>query len=79
MKLVNTHYAKTHLSELIDRALAGEDIVISRYDKPMVRLMVIHPAGETRIFGQDKGLWHVPEDFNRPMTDEELSAWYGEE
>jgi antitoxin (DNA-binding transcriptional repressor) of toxin-antitoxin stability system len=78
MKTVNTHYAKTHLSELIDRVLAGEDIVITRYDRPMVRLTVVHPEGETRIFGQDRGRWCVPDDFNRPMSEEELAVWYGE-
>jgi antitoxin (DNA-binding transcriptional repressor) of toxin-antitoxin stability system len=78
MKKVSTHYAKTHLSELIDQALAGEEIVIARYDKPMVKLVVIPSAMTKRVFGQDAGSWHIPEDFNKPMTEEELAAWSAE-
>ena len=78
MKTVNTHYAKTHLSELIDRVLGGEDIVITRYDRPMVRLTIVHPEGQTRAFGQDRGQSLMPDDLNEQMTDEELAAWYGD-
>lgn len=78
MKTVNTHYAKTHLSELIDLVLAGEDIVITRRDRPMVRLTVVHPEDGLRVFGQDRAKWGIPNDLNRPMTEDELAAWYGE-
>jgi prevent-host-death family protein len=44
--IVNTHDAKTHFSSLIDRALAGEEIVIARSGKPMVKLVPVEDAEE---------------------------------
>jgi prevent-host-death family protein len=38
MKIVKIHAAKTHLSSLIENALAGEEVIISKAGKPMVRL-----------------------------------------
>ena len=41
MKTVNLHAAKTHLSRLVDEAAAGEDVVIAKAGKPMVRLVPV--------------------------------------
>jgi len=41
MRQINVHEAKTHLSRLLDEAEAGEDIVIARGGKPVVRLVPI--------------------------------------
>jgi prevent-host-death family protein len=38
MTQVNVHEAKTHLSKLLDQAIAGEEVVITRSGKPLVRL-----------------------------------------
>ncbi len=73
---VNIHNAKTHLSRLVDRAAAGEDIVIARAGKPVARLTRIErPTDEgPRQPGMFAGLT-VPETFFDPLPDEELSAW----
>ena len=42
MATVNLHAAKTHLSRLVDRAAAGEDVVIAKAGTPVVRLVAVH-------------------------------------
>ena len=50
MKTVNMHEAKTHLSRLVEEAAAGEDIVIARAGKPLVRLVAFAaPAGPRQL------------------------------
>ena len=72
MAVVNVHEAKTHLSALIARAEAGEDIVIARAGRPILRLVpVVGPS--PRTFG---GLdFHVPDDFDAPLPEDEVAAW----
>jgi prevent-host-death family protein len=55
MKTVNVHQAKTHLSRLIDAAAAGEEIVIARAGKPVVRLVAIAGNEGPRRLGALKG------------------------
>jgi antitoxin (DNA-binding transcriptional repressor) of toxin-antitoxin stability system len=76
MRQVTVHAAKTHLSRLIEAALAGEDVVISRGDKPVVRLVAI-PQGQFK-FGilADELTGSVP-DFFEPMSEDELALWEG--
>jgi prevent-host-death family protein len=46
------HEAKTHLSQLVERALAGEEIVVARRGKPAVRLTPVEPAPDrAALFG----------------------------
>jgi len=54
--VVTTHQAKTQLSKLIQRALAGEEIIIAKRDKPLVRLQVIEEEKPKRRAGSLKGL-----------------------
>ena len=44
--IVNIHAAKTHLSKLIERAEAGEEVIVARNGKPAVRLTPVEPAVE---------------------------------
>jgi prevent-host-death family protein len=61
---VNIQEAKAQLSALIARAEAGEDIVIARANKPVVRLVpVVAPKFERRL-GEAKGLVQIAEDFD---------------
>lgn len=77
MKEVNLHFAKTHLSRLVDEALAGEEVVIARSGQPVVRLSPVDRSGEERIFGLDEGKIEIAEDFDAP--DPELEAlFYGD-
>ena len=74
MVQVNIHEAKIHLSQLLSRAALGEDIVIAKAGKPIVRLVPVEEL-EDRILGQDKGLFIVPEDFNDSLSEDILSAF----
>jgi prevent-host-death family protein len=63
--IVNMHEAKTTLSRLVERALAGDDVVIARDGKPAVRLVPIKPAATPRRPGRLRGRVHMSADFDR--------------
>ena len=71
MTVVNVHDAKTHLSDLLARAERGEEIVIARAGKPVVRLEPVFPR-RLQLGFLDVSL---PDDFFDPMTEEELAEW----
>jgi prevent-host-death family protein len=75
MSQVNIHYAKTHLSKLVERAACGEEIIIARAGKPVARLAPISPAEHGRRFGAMKGQATVDERFFEPLPNDELAAW----
>ena len=72
MKEVNIHEAKTHLSRLLNRVASGEEVVISRAGKPIARLVPIR-IPVTRQLGRDVGVFTVPEDFERPLSEDILA------
>jgi prevent-host-death family protein len=75
-EIVNMHQAKSSLSRLVERALAGEDVVIARNGQPLVRLVPIPKQREPRVPGRSKGrIWIAP-DFDE-MSEEELKDWEG--
>jgi antitoxin (DNA-binding transcriptional repressor) of toxin-antitoxin stability system len=78
MTTVTVHAAKTHLSRLILRAAAGEEIVIVRGKTPVARLTAIPPQGAKRKFGAYRGEFEVPDGFFDPLPEEELQAFEGE-
>ncbi len=77
MTQVNVHEAKTHLSRLLDQAMAGEQVVIMRSGRPLVRLMPVETAPVRRVIGTARGEFVVPEDFDDPLPDEILAAFEG--
>ena len=79
MVTVNVRDASTHLSHLIARAEAGEEIVITRNGAPVVRLTPVSPRGQRgpREPGSWKGRIFIDDSFFDPLPDEELAAWDG--
>ena len=77
MEIVTVHYAKTNLSRLIKRALAGEEIVIARGSVPVLRLVPIPRPKVNRKFGAMRGRAGTSPAFFEPMTEAELKLWYG--
>ena len=75
MSMVNIHEAKTHLSRLLSRVAAGEEIVIAKAGKPIARLTAYHAAVEERVLGRDAGVFAIPEDFDAPLPDDILSSF----
>jgi len=62
MKTVNIQAAKTHLSRLVEEAAAGEEIILAKAGKPLVRLVPYAPARVARIGGQLAGqIWSSPD------------------
>ncbi len=79
MTKVGMAEAKAKLSELIDKVERGEEVVIARYGRPVVRLVQVEEGPKRRLFGALKGrIWMAP-DWDAAMTEEELSEWYGKD
>jgi prevent-host-death family protein len=76
MDLLNVHYAKTHLSKLLDRVAAGEEIVLGKHGKPVARLVPIQPV--TRKPGRLKGKIKIAADFDAPLPEDIAAAFRGE-
>ena len=72
---VNVHEAKTHLSRLLARAMAGEEVIIMRAGKRLVRLTPVEASPGPRKLGTAKGDFVVPDDFDAPLPDEILDAF----
>lgn len=77
MQPVPIHTAKTQLSKLIERACAGEEVIIMRGRTPVVRLVPIEPLVKQRAFGVLRGLVWLDEAFFEPLPPDELAAWEG--
>ena len=68
------HEAKTRLSQLVEQALRGEEVIIARRGEPAVRLIPVGAPPLKRILGFGKGNLTVEEAL-KPMTEEELLEW----
>lgn len=78
MKPVSIYDAKTRLSHLVDRAAAGEDVVISRNGKPLVRITRLEGGQKPRIkFGVLKGKIKMAADFDAPLPEKVLAEFEG--
>ena len=72
--VVNVHEAKTHLSRLLERVTAGDEIVIAKAGKPVARLVSIGSPGK-RSLGGDSGRVFIADDFDGALPDEVLDAF----
>ena len=77
MGAVNVYDAKTHFSRLLRRVRAGEEIVIAAAGRPVARLVPIGPDSGPRVLGGDEGEVWIAEDFNAPLPDAVVAAFYG--
>ena len=77
METVNIYDAKTRLSQLVDRAASGEDVVVSRNGKPLVRITRLEAPKRRVKFGVLKGRLTIPADFDAPVPDEVLAGFEG--
>ncbi len=75
MAQVNMYDAKTHFSRLVARALAGEEIVVARAGKPVVKLVPVGPEASPRRLGTLAGFAEIADDFDAPLPAEELAAF----
>ena len=68
------HEAKNQLSKLINAALRGEEVIITKWGHPVVRLVPMQQ--KSQLFGLLEGKISAPDDLFKPMSDEEdLKLW----
>ncbi|MGZ8406447.1 MAG: type II toxin-antitoxin system Phd/YefM family antitoxin [Caulobacteraceae bacterium] len=77
MTVVTIHQAKTNLSKLIAQVLGGEEVVIARGDKPVVKLSPLEDVQPRRVFGSMKGALSIDQRFFEPLPAEDLALWEG--
>ena len=75
---VNIHEAKTHLSRLLQRVAAREEVTIARAGVPVARLVAVKTKpNKVRPLGMDRGRIWIADDFDAPLPDDLLKAFYG--
>jgi prevent-host-death family protein len=76
VRQVNMHEAKTHLSELVEAAEAGEVVVIARHGHPAVRLESLKRKRKGIRLGTLKGMFSsISKDFDAPLPPETLDSF----
>jgi antitoxin (DNA-binding transcriptional repressor) of toxin-antitoxin stability system len=80
MATVKLQDAESQLAALIDRAEAGEEIVIARGDKPVAKLVAVQKQHPRLAAGMWKGKFDVPDSFFfDPLPEDELKLWEGDD
>lgn len=77
METINIYDAKTRLSQLVDKAAAGEDVIVSRNGKPLVRLTRLAEPRRGITFGVLKGKVKIGPDFDAPLPPEIAAGFEG--
>jgi prevent-host-death family protein len=77
MKVVNMHEAKTTLSQLVEQAEQGEEILIARAGEPVARIVALR-TGHKRVLGQWRGRIRMSDDFDDPLPAAEQAHWDGD-
>jgi prevent-host-death family protein len=78
MKPINIYVAKTRFSELVDKAVAGDEVIVSRHGKPLVRITRLEGGQKQRIkFGTLKGKIKLSADFDAALPDEVIADFEG--
>ena len=75
---LNLYDAKTQLSQLVERAAAGEEVIIAKAGKPMVKMVPVEPQEKPKRRQSGQNLLrvtYIADDFDAPMSEEELEAW----
>ena len=75
--LYNLYEAKSALSKLVDRAAAGEEIIIAKAGKPLAKLVPISLRRKPRVPGGWQGRIRIAEDFDDPLPDDILAGFEG--
>jgi len=77
---LNIHEAKTHLSRYLDRILAGESIILCRRNVPIAEIRPLPTERqEERPVGLAAGEFEISPDFFKPLPDDVMASFYGEE
>jgi len=81
MRTVNIHEAKTHLSRLVEQAAEGDEFIIAKAGKPMVKVipLVAKDNPKPQRIGFMEGEFEVPDDFDTMFADEILEMFEGKD
>ena len=74
---VSIYDAKTRLSELVERASRGDEVVITRHGRPVARLVAVARRQSPRRLGTLRGKIRIAADFDSPLPDEVIDAFEG--
>jgi prevent-host-death family protein len=77
METVNLYDAKTNLSRLVERAAAGEEIVIAKAGRPLARLVPLATRTAPRVLGLWADQVRIGDDFDDPLPEEIQRAFEG--
>jgi prevent-host-death family protein len=80
MATFDIHQAKTHFSRLVERAAAGEEVIIAKAGRPLAKLISvsgISSGKQARKIGLWAGQMKVPENYNDPLPDKVLATFEG--
>jgi len=69
MQVVDVEEAKTSLGDLLDAAIRGQEIILTRDAKPVAKLIPLVQRRPRPQFGSAKGLVHIADDFDAPLSD----------
>lgn len=72
---VSLYEAKTNLSNLVERAAAGEEIVIAKSGKPKALLVPLGDVRPMRKPGQGRGKWRVGREFDAPLPEDVIESF----
>lgn len=79
MIMVNIHEAKAKLSEYLEAAARGEQVLICKRNQPVAELRPVASARtEPRPFGGDKDRFEVPASFFEPLPDDVVETFYSD-
>ncbi len=73
---VNLSDAKSKLSELINKVIAGEEVIIAKSGKPVAKLVPFTKPAQNRKPGSAKGKLIISDDFDAPLPDDILKGFY---
>ena len=71
---VNLSDAKSKLSELINKVIAGEEVIIAKSGKPVAKLVPFTKPAQNRKPGSAKGKLIISDDFDAPLPDDILKG-----
>jgi prevent-host-death family protein len=75
-RAVNIHEAKTHLSRLVERVEAGEEITLARAGRPVARLVPYATRRQPRVPGSLKGRLTLADDWDSPEVNAEIAELF---
>lgn len=78
MRTINISQAKALLSRLVEEAAGGEEIVITKHNRPVARLVALETPTRPRKPGGWEGQVWIADDFDAPLPEDLEKSFYGD-